>query len=173
MRKLVMMAALGAAACGGGGGERAGSEADWIDDVLAETDAAPTQEWIEVPLAENVFAGPAAAYRTDMIEIEVPAFGAGLEYKLAMREGDVITYAWDAGDLATPELFLSEFHGHTERVGDAPGTVMFYRRAVGRAGSGALTAPFDGVHGWYFRNDTEEPVVVRLQVAGFYELVDE
>jgi hypothetical protein len=34
-----------------------------------------------------------------------------------------------------------------------------------------LTAPFTGIHGWYLRNDADEPIVVRLKVAGFYELV--
>jgi hypothetical protein len=31
-----------------------------------------------------------------------------------------------------------------------------------------LTAPFDGVHGWYLQNQSDHPVVVRLQLAGFY-----
>jgi hypothetical protein len=34
-------------------------------------------------------------------------------------------------------------------------------------------APFDGVHGWYWLNDSQQSVVVRLQIAGFYELVAE
>ena len=36
---------------------------------------------------------------------------------------------------------------------------------------GTLVAPFTGIHGWYLRNDTEAPIVVRLKVAGFYELL--
>jgi len=32
-------------------------------------------------------------------------------------------------------------------------------------------APFDGVHGWYWLNDSQQPVLLRLQIAGFYEPV--
>jgi hypothetical protein len=169
MRGLMIAAAFAVAACGEDASQEAATS-DWLDEVVA---AAPAQDWIEVPLTENVFRQSEIDYRTDEIDIEVPPLGGGLEYKLAIREGDAIAYAWTAGELAAPELFLSEFHGHTERVGDAPGTVMFYRRAVGGSESGALVAPFDGVHGWYFQNSGEEAVVVRLRVAGFYELIPE
>jgi Tfp pilus assembly protein PilX len=30
-----------------------------------------------------------------------------------------------------------------------------------------------GIHGWYLRNDDERPIVVRLKVAGFYELLEQ
>ena len=36
---------------------------------------------------------------------------------------------------------------------------------------GAQTAPFDGIQGWQFSNSSERPVVVRLRLAGFYDLV--
>ena len=48
---------------------------------------------------------------------------------------------------------------------------MFYRKATGASENGSLVAPFDGTHGWYFKNDTARPVVVRLTIAGFYELI--
>ena len=38
---------------------------------------------------------------------------------------------------------------------------------------GTLVAPFTGIHGWYLRNDGEEAIVVRLKVAGFYELLSQ
>jgi hypothetical protein len=47
---------------------------------------------------------------------------------------------------------------------------MFYRKATGDREHGSLVAPFDGIHGWYYRNDTDMPIVVRLTVSGFYEL---
>lgn len=48
---------------------------------------------------------------------------------------------------------------------------MFYRKATGATERGALVAPFTGIHGWYLRNDSKQPLVVRLKVAGFYELL--
>lgn len=34
--------------------------------------------------------------------------------------------------------------------------------------AGRLTAAFDGSHGWFWRNRTEEPVTVTLRVRGDY-----
>ena len=33
---------------------------------------------------------------------------------------------------------------------------------------GSYTAPFDGVHGWYWENLTDSPVTITLRTAGFY-----
>ena len=32
-------------------------------------------------------------------------------------------------------------------------------------------APWHGIHGWYWQNNNEAAVTVRLRMAGFYELV--
>jgi len=37
--------------------------------------------------------------------------------------------------------------------------------------SGALVAPFEGVHGWYFQNQSDKPQTVHLKISGFYDLV--
>jgi hypothetical protein len=132
------------------------------------TDSTP-QDWIEVPLADHVFRDMPAGYRQDTLDVEVPP-GPGLEVKLAMREGDALVYTWVAEGLDDPSQLLSEFHGHTEREPGEPGTLMFYRKATGDREHGSLVAPFDGIHGWYYRNDTDMPIVVRLSVSGFYEL---
>jgi hypothetical protein len=132
--------------------------------------AASQSDWNELPLADGVFREHETDYRTDVVDIPLAA-GGELEYKLGMKEGDSIVYRWDAVDLADASELYAEFHGHTERVGDAPGDLMFYRKAAGGTERGALVAPFTGIHGWYLRNDSDDPIVVRLQVAGFYELL--
>ena len=48
---------------------------------------------------------------------------------------------------------------------------MFYEKAAGAKASGSLIAPWQGTHGWYWQNKSEAPVVVRLRMAGFYELI--
>lgn len=132
--------------------------------------AVSQSDWNELPLADGVFREYAAEYRTDVIDIPLGVRGE-LEYKLGMKEGDSIVYQWDAVDLADPAQLYAEFHGHTERVGDAPGDLMFYRKAAGGSERGALVAPFTGIHGWYLRNDADEAIVVRLKVSGFYEIL--
>jgi hypothetical protein len=36
---------------------------------------------------------------------------------------------------------------------------------------GSFIAPFDGTHGWYWRNRGDQPVTVKLKVSGFYEKI--
>jgi hypothetical protein len=50
-------------------------------------------------------------------------------------------------------------------------TVATYKKDTGTSSNGALTAPFDGVHGWYFQNQSLNNVVVRVKISGFYELI--
>jgi hypothetical protein len=127
--------------------------------------------WNEKPLADGVFREYQGDYRSDVIEIPLDALGE-LEYKLGLNEGDSIVYQWDASGLEKPELLYAEFHGHTEPVNNV-GDLMFYRKANGATERGVLTAPFTGIHGWYLKNEAEKPIVVRLKVAGFYELLQQ
>lgn len=143
-------------------------------DQQSEADpfAAAAPIWNEVPLGAATFREYANGYRTDTIDIPLEPFGE-LEYKLDMAEGQSIVYQWDVLEMEDPALLYAEFHGHTERVGDAPGTLMFYRKASGGTESGSLVAPFSGIHGWYLKNGTAQPIVVRLNVAGFYARTDQ
>ena len=125
-------------------------------------------QWNELPLADGVFREYAADYRTDVIDIPLEA-GEELEYKLGLNKGDSIVYQWDAVDLKDPAVLWAEFHGHTPPVNNI-GDLMFYRKAFGATERGVLVAPFSGIHGWYLRNDGDKAIVVRLKVAGFYEL---
>jgi hypothetical protein len=127
--------------------------------------------WNELPLAEGVFREYSADYRSDVIDIPLEPLGE-LEYKLGLNEGESIVYQWDAVDLEDPDMLYAEFHGHTPPV-DNVGDLMFYRKATGATERGTLVAPFTGIHGWYLRNDGEKAIVVRLKVAGFYELLSQ
>jgi len=140
--------------------------------VLAASVVYAQTDWNELPLADGVFREHRTQFRTDVIDIPLASRGE-LEYKLGLVAGDSIVYQWDVVEIDNPELLYAEFHGHTERKGDAPGDLMFYRKATGGSERGALVAPFTGIHGWYLRNDGAEPLVVRLKVAGFYELPEQ
>ena len=124
--------------------------------------------WREYPLRDGVIAIAPAKWRTDTVDVAVPA-GKGLEYKLTMTKGQTVVYNISYGALADPAKMLSEFHGHTKQV-DGVGDLMFYSKTGGSAQSGAFTAPWDGIHGWYLKNDSANEVVVKLELAGFYAL---
>lgn len=115
-------------------------------------------------------------FRTDVVEIPLGDFLAGadrseLEYKVRMRKDATLAYAWEVVGAADPRDFHYDQHGHTVPAPGQPMTVATYRQAFGLKQQGALTAPFDGIQGWQFSNSSEAPVVVRLRLSGFYELI--
>lgn len=123
--------------------------------------------WREYPLPERVVSIRPGKWRTDVIDVPVPA-GKGLEYKLTMKKGDGLVYTITYGELEHAGLMVVEFHGHTEQV-DGVGDLMYYSKGGGSEQSGVFTAPWDGIHGWYLKNDGDKDVVVKLELAGFYE----
>ena len=124
--------------------------------------------WREYPLRDGVISIQSAKWRTDTVRVPVPA-GKGLEYKLSMKKGEGLVYNISYGTLNDPRLMLTEFHGHTPQV-NGVGDLMFYAKTGGTAQSGVFTAPWDGIHGWYLKNDSPKDVVVTLELAGFYAL---
>ena len=126
----------------------------------------PVNGWIDIPLSEKTFTESTVTYKTGTYEIPLYAFEA-LEYKLGILEGDTVTYEWSVA-MNEPELLEVEFHGHTDRIGDEPGLLMYYKVHNNGMESGTLTAPFSGIHGWYLNNQGTEDIVVTLNVSGFY-----
>jgi len=113
-------------------------------------------------------------FRSDTIEIPLKSGdgrGNELEYKVRMKKDATLIYEWTVSDITNPEEFYYDFHGHTVVEGQEM-TVATYKQATGTSAKGALTAPFDGVHGWYFQNQALPAVVVRVKLSGFYELVE-
>ena len=149
--------------------------------VSASTAAAPAPQtpsaravppavtgWREYPLREGVISIRPTKWRTDSVDVPVPA-GKGLEYKLTMKKGETLVYNVSFVNLADPAKMISEFHGHTKQV-DGVGDLMFYSKTGGSPQSGIFTAPWDGIHGWYLKNDSSTNVIAKLELAGFYEL---
>jgi hypothetical protein len=126
-----------------------------------------------VPFAREYPTG----FRTDTVEIPLTGFlggrfGSELEYKVRMKKGATLIYQWEVAGAADPRDFHFDFHGHTtpQAAGESM-SVATYRQAFGLRRQGALTAPFDGIQGWQFSNSSDHPVVVRLRLAGFYDLI--
>ena len=118
----------------------------------------------------------AIPFRTDVVEIPLGDFLAGadkseLEYKVRMAKDATLTYSWEVVGATEPRDFHFDQHGHTTPVPGQPMTVSTYKQAFGLKQQGALTAPFDGIQGWQFSNSSEKPVVVRLRLSGFYDLI--
>ncbi len=104
--------------------------------------------------------------RQDTIKITVPA-KKGIEYKFKILKYGSVKYEWstDKG------IVYIDFHGEVKQE-NPPENVFYesYTLAYSNNMAGTLTAPFEGKHGWYFRNETNEDIVVTLRLKGEYEL---
>ena len=137
---------------------------------LAGPSAAQTAQWNEIPAPtgkEALARTYPAGYRTDLIDVPVPGNNGELEYMIQMKAAGTVVYSWEVRSIGNPQSFYTEFHGHTEKAPGQPGDLMFYEKAAGAKQSGSLIAPWQGIHGWYWQNKSEAPVVVRLRLAGF------
>lgn len=138
---------------------------------------APEQNEID----PNSAAGPLAresetAPRTDVIEIPLTDFlggakGSELEYKVAMKAGATLIYEWEAVGAKNANDIGFDFHGHTTPAPGEKMSVATYKQGRDLSQKGALSAPFDGIQGWQFSNFGEGPVVIRVKLTGFYDLV--
>lgn len=102
--------------------------------------------------------------RDDRTVVDVPA-GKGVEYKFRLRSGQKMTYSWAADDGA---LFY-DFHG--EPQGGAANEFESFAAGRTSTAKGTFTAPFEGTHGWYWKNSSRRPVQVTLETSGAYEIV--
>jgi hypothetical protein len=109
-----------------------------------------------------------ARYKVDSRKIELKP-GGKLEFKYQMRKGANLVYAWES----TGKVKY-EFHG--EPNAGPSGTYQSY--AIDNAEGvdrryGSFTAPFSGIHGWYWENASQSPVTIQLLSAGFYSNAEE
>lgn len=138
--------------------------------------APPEKEW-------TPGAGMSPSYTTNIPSartvVEIPLGSAdwpeaALEYKFRMQPGQTLIYKWQAfnedGSPATVPVEF-DFHGHTLTQGDEEMTVATYSKDRALQQQGALMAPFAGIHGWYFKNHAPDPIMIRIEVEGFYDLV--
>ena len=109
--------------------------------------------------------GEQQSTRKDTIIVTIPARG-DKEYKLYLDKGDAFEYTWETDG---PELFY-DFHG--EPKGDSSGYFKSFEKSTNNQGSGTLTALFSGTHGWYWKNNNPESVVITLKTKGKYQRSD-
>ena len=83
----------------------------------------------------------------------------GIEIKLVMTEGASAAFEWTANG----SILNHDTHG------DGGDRRITYEQGRGvPSQSGELVAPFDGNHGWFWRNRTDAPVTFTLRTRGDY-----
>ena len=86
----------------------------------------------------------------------------GAEIKALMRVGDHLIFRWEATGPVTMDM-----HGERANAGDE--FTRYWKEADQTSAQGAFTAPFDGRHGWHWRNRSEKDVTIKVHTQGFYE----
>jgi hypothetical protein len=105
-----------------------------------------------------------SAGKLEMMEISLQP-DEGKEVKLRMSEGASVDYEWwTIGGVVNYEL-------HADNPPDAPaGEYHSYSKGTGESGGkGVLTAEFDGMHGWFWRNRTDQIVSITLRAQGDFQ----
>lgn len=116
------------------------------------------------PPSENQF-----SKRTDTIKVIIPA-KKGIEYKFKAKKYAQVKYEWFTTNKETVYL---DFHGEVKQ--DNPPKNVFYESyllAYSNNMAGTFTTPFNGKHGWYYRNEFDEDIHVFIILDGEYELFD-
>jgi len=114
-----------------------------------------------IPVRTDALLALRSSYRTDLITFDLEP-GEFVEYKYRLEAGRVMVYSWTATGWVRSEM-------HSESDTAPEGTAEFFEVAeetLHRHGS--YVAPFPGIHGWYWLNETDRPVTVTLHAAGFF-----
>ena len=99
-------------------------------------------------------------YRLDEATLSVGP-GGWLEYTYRMEAGATMLFSWQAdGQLV--------YNFHSAPDGAPPGYAESFDAQENDRAHGAYTAPFTGVHGWYWENETAGDVTISFWTAGFY-----
>lgn len=126
--------------------------------VSAKSVASPAQRPVEPESSPATTLAVSVSRWVDEVSYTLVP-GEGIEIKLVMDEGAVADYEWSANGAVV----------NHDTHGDGSGKKINYEK--GRAvpeQAGQLIAAFNGNHGWFWRNRTEDNVVVTLRTKGNY-----
>jgi len=103
-----------------------------------------------------------AEFQFDVFEIALAPYEY-VEYKYQLEKGATMLFSWAAN-----AAVVHDFHGERAAgAGEGPAEESFDKQNR-RQANGSLTAPFSGIHGWYWENPGAETITVRLTSAGYY-----
>ena len=104
-------------------------------------------------------------YRLDSAELVVGPYD-WVEYTYRFEEGGSMLFSWrSTGQLS--------YNFHSAPDGAPPGYADSFDAKESDQAHGAYAAPYTGVHGWYWENQTSDPVTISLSTAGFYSAAHE
>jgi hypothetical protein len=125
--------------------------------AVAPAEGAPLAPTQQGPIGEYP-----RAFTFDVFDLVLQPYEY-IEYKYQLEKGATMLFSWTADADVQHDLHAERAAGAT----DGPAEESFDKRTR-RSGTGTYTAPFSGIHGWYWENPGGEPIKIRLSTAGFY-----
>ncbi len=138
----------------------AGAEAEDTPDTATPAKVAAQALVIPDQVKENIEAR--TPERTDEKTVTL-APHSGIEVKAHMLKGDHYIFRWTSTGAVRQDM-----HGEPSK-GPAGAFSTYWKQKDMTAAQGSFTAPFDGTHGFYWRNGGETPVTITIKTAGFYK----
>jgi hypothetical protein len=111
------------------------------------------------PTTDGPIARYSAPFKVDRVQFTLGPYDY-VEYKYQLVEGGQMMFSWKAS-----EPVINDFHGE---LNADPDKVTSFDTTNWQDAHGTFSAPFTGIHGWYWENPTGKPITVTLQTSGFY-----
>ena len=90
-----------------------------------------------------------------------------LEYKFKINQYEKLEYEWNAD---APLRY--DFHGDPEDKDSYPkGYFESYANGTSDAAKGKVTIPYNGSHGWYWKNTSSKDITITLTTKGNYNII--
>lgn len=124
------------------------------------TAAAPAANATATPTKDSI--SKSTPWRQDEMTISLPPH-SGQEVKAHMEKGDSFIFNWKSSGPIKAEMHGEELNAADDAFTD------YWKELEISGGQGDFTAPFGGIHGWYFRNKGDTPVTVTVKTVGFYK----
>lgn len=100
------------------------------------------------------------SYKIDAIDLTLIP-GQTVEYKYRLPQGATMIYMWKADAPVRYDF-------HTVPDGKPLSASERFEAGESATASGVYTAPYSGLHGWWWENTGMKEVTIRIQTAGFY-----
>ena len=121
--------------------------------------APPAGSQLLVPVQQGPVAVYPAAFKLDSTQFVLGPYEF-VEYKYHLQKGAAMIYSWKG-----TAVVMHDFHGDADGSTDSP---VSYEKKDTHQESGVFTAPFAGIHGWYWENPGSDTITITLNSSGFY-----
>lgn len=128
---------------------------------MKQAKAASPADLAPAPATGREAAPPAAG---EPVEVQLTLQpNEGREVKATMLAGAEFDYRWatDGGEV--------RFELHGEPAGAKGDEYSSYEKGSSTGAAGKFRAPFDGTHGWYWKNRTDKPVTITVRATGNFQ----